>query len=166
MRLAALAALVRAAFLTATSYRLRFVQSILTSVVSVVPVFFVARALQPMMGPTIKNEGSDFFAFLVVGFVVMSFVVICVDTLPTQVGSDINNGFFEALLGAPVGTPSILVGMVSYPILFTDGARDRDARPRGDPRRVVLRHAPPRGGAHRGACSPSRTSGSPSSPRG
>ena len=89
MRLAALAALVRAAFLTATSYRLRFVQSILTSVVSVVPVFFVARALQPMMGPTIHNEGSDFFAFLVVGFVVMSFVVTCVDTLPTQVGSDI-----------------------------------------------------------------------------
>ncbi|MEP7384003.1 MAG: ABC transporter permease [Gemmatimonadota bacterium] len=119
MKLAALAALVRAAFLTATSYRLRFVQAILTSIVSVVPVFFVARALQPMMGPTIRNEGSDFFAFLVVGFVVMSFVVTCVDTLPSQVGSDINNGFFEALLGAPVGTASILAGMVAYPILFT-----------------------------------------------
>ncbi len=119
MRFAAIAALVRAGYLTATSYRLRFVQSILTSVVSVIPVFFVARALQPMMGPTIKNEGSDFFAFLVVGFVVMSFVVMCVDTLPSQVGSDINNGFFEALLGAPVGTASVLVGMVSYPILFT-----------------------------------------------
>ena len=119
MSFAAIAALVRAGFLTATSYRLRFVQAILTSIVSVIPVFFVARALQPMMGPTIKNEGSDFFAFLVVGFVVMSFVVMCVDTLPTQVGSDINNGFFEALLGAPVGTASVLVGMVSYPILFT-----------------------------------------------
>lgn len=119
MRFAALAALVRAGFLTAASYRLRFAQSILTSIVSVIPVFFVARALQPMMGPTIQNEGSDFFAFLIVGFVVMSFVVMCVDTLPSQVGSDINNGFFEALLGAPVGTASILVGMVSYPVLFT-----------------------------------------------
>lgn len=119
MNFAAIAALIRAGFRTATSYRLRFAQSILTSVVSVVPVFFVARALQPMMGPTIKNEGSDFFAFLIVGFVVMSFVVMCVDTLPSQVGSDINNGFFEALLGAPVGTPSILAGMVAYPVLFT-----------------------------------------------
>jgi len=116
---AAVLAILRASFLTATSYRLRFIQALLTSVITVIPVFFVARALQPMMGPTIESEGRDFFAFLVVGFVVMSLVVICVDSLPTQVAGDINNGFFEALLGAPVGTPSILVGLVAYPFLFT-----------------------------------------------
>lgn len=119
MRAAAIGALTRAAFLTAASYRLRFAQALVTTVITVVPVFFVARAMQPMMGPSIQGEGRDFFAFLVVGFVVMSFVVMCVDALPSQVAGDINNGFFEALLGAPVGTPSIVVGLASYPILFT-----------------------------------------------
>ena len=119
MSVSALAALWRASFLTATSYRLRFVQSLVGSLITVVPVFFVARAMQPMMGPTIQSEGRDFFAFLVVGFAVMSFVVMCVDALPSQVAGDINNGFFEALLGAPVGTATILVGLVTYPILFT-----------------------------------------------
>lgn len=119
MKPRAVIALMQAAFLTAKSYRLRFVQSLLTSLVTIIPVFFVSRALQPMMGPTITGEGRDFFAFLVVGFVVMSFVVICVDALPSQVGGDINNGFFEALLGAPVGTPTIVLGLVAYPVLFT-----------------------------------------------
>lgn len=119
MNLDAIAALLKASFLTAASYRVRFVQAIITSLVTVIPVFFVARALQPMMGPTIQAEGKDFFAFLVVGFVVMAFVVMCVDSLPSQVSGDINNGFFEALLGAPVGTPTVLVGMVAYPVLFT-----------------------------------------------
>lgn len=119
MNLRAIGALLRAAFLTSASYRLRFAQALVTSMITVIPVFFVARALQPMMGPTIVSEGRDFFAFLVVGFVVMSLVVICVDALPAQVSGDINNGFFEALLGAPVGTPTILVGLVAYPILFT-----------------------------------------------
>lgn len=119
MNVGAIVALLKASFLTASSYRVRFVQALVTSLITVIPVFFVARALQPMMGPTIQAEGKDFFAFLVVGFVVMSFVVMCVDSLPSQVSGDINNGFFEALLGAPVGTPSILVGMVAYPVLFT-----------------------------------------------
>jgi len=117
--LAAVGALARAAFLTAASYRLRFAQSLVSTVITIIPVFFVARALQPMMGPTIQGEGRDFFAFLVVGFVVMSFVVMCVDALPSQVAGDINNGFLEALLGAPVGTPSVLAGIACYPILFT-----------------------------------------------
>ena len=65
MSVSALAALWRASFLTATSYRLRFVQSLVGSLITVVPVFFVARAMQPMMGPTIQSEGRDFFAFLV-----------------------------------------------------------------------------------------------------
>ncbi len=119
MTLRAIGALTRATFLTAASYRLRFVQSLLTSFLTVIPVFFISRALQPMMGPTIQGEGRDFFAFLVVGFVVMSLVVICVDSLPSQVAGDINNGFFEALLGAPAGTPAILVGLIAYPVLFT-----------------------------------------------
>lgn len=119
MSLRAVGALLRAGFRTAVSYRMRFVQAIVGATLTVVPLFFVARAMQPMMSKTVANEGGDFFAFLVVGFVVLGLVSACVDVLPTQVGSDINNGFFEALLGAPAGTPSILAGLIAYPLLFT-----------------------------------------------
>lgn len=119
MSLRAIFALMRASFRTATSYRLRFLQSMGTSILTVVPVFFVARALQPMMEKSIQNEGREYFSFLIVGFVVVSIVAVCVDSLPSQVGADINNGFFEALLGTPAGAPSVLSGLVAYPVSFT-----------------------------------------------
>lgn len=114
----AVRALFRANLRTAMSYRVRFLQSIAFSFITVVPVFFVARALQGMMAETIQQEGGDYFAFLIVGFVVLSIITACVDVLPSAVGGDINNGFFEALLVAPAGAPSVLVGMVSYPLAF------------------------------------------------
>ncbi|MEO7962843.1 MAG: ABC transporter permease [Gemmatimonadaceae bacterium] len=119
MSFRAVFALMRAGWRTALSYRLRFLQAVVGASLAVVPLFFVARALQPTMAKTVANEGGDFFAFLVVGFVVLSMVGACVDLLPTQVGSDIGNGFFEALLGVPAGTPSVLLGLVSYPLAFT-----------------------------------------------
>lgn len=114
----AILAIIRANFRTATSYRLRFIQSLASTVLTVIPVFFVARALQPMMQGVIQYEGRNYFPFLIVGFVVISLVSVCVDSLPSQVGADINNGFFEALIGTPAGTPSILLGMIGYPISF------------------------------------------------
>ncbi len=108
-----------ASWRTALSYRLRFLQAFAGATLAVVPVFFVARAMQGMMAKTVANEGGDFFAFLVVGFVMLSMVGACVDLLPSQVGSDIGNGFFEAILGAPAGTPSVLFGLVSYSLAFT-----------------------------------------------
>lgn len=119
MNVRAVLALMNASWRTGISYRLRFMQSIVGASLAVIPVFFVARALQPTMAKTVANEGGDFFAFLVVGFVVLSLVGACVDLLPSQVGGDIGNGFFEALLGAPAGIPSVLLGLVSYSLVFT-----------------------------------------------
>jgi ABC-2 type transport system permease protein len=119
MSFRAVFALMHAGWRTALSYRLRFAQAIVGASLAVVPLFFVAGAMQSTMAKTVANEGGDFFAFLVVGFVVLSMVSACVDLLPQQVGGDIGNGFFEALLGVPAGTPSVLLGLVSYALAFT-----------------------------------------------
>lgn len=111
-------ALLRAGFRTAASYRLRFVFSLASVVVTVVPIFFVSRALQPMMQTSIQGEGREYFAFLLLGFVTLGWIQVSAEALPNQVSGDIGNGFFEALIGSPAGTPAVLVGLAAYPVVF------------------------------------------------
>ena len=54
-------ALVRAYWLTRTSYRLRMILALVGLLASVVPVYFVADALQPMMNESISDEGGQYF---------------------------------------------------------------------------------------------------------
>lgn len=113
------AALIRATWLTATSYRLNMVFSVLALLVTVVPLYFVADALQPLMGQAISNEGQHYFGFLVVGTVAFSLLSTAVTALPGAVGSGIRSGTLEALLATPAGLPSILGGLIGYNILWT-----------------------------------------------
>lgn len=115
----AVLALLVAGFRTATSYRVRFLMSIDSVLATVVPVYFVAGAMQSMMESRIQGEGGDYFAFLILGFIALAVADVAMDTLPSQVGGDIRNGFFEALTGAPVGIAPILTGLVAYPVLLT-----------------------------------------------
>jgi ABC-2 type transport system permease protein len=119
IKLRPILALAGASARTAMSYRLRFVLSLVSAMITVIPVYFVARALQPMMEKSIRAEGREYFAFLLLGFVVLSLVAVCVDTLPSMVSGDINNGFFEAILGTPAGTPSVLLGLTGYAFVFS-----------------------------------------------
>ena len=67
-------AIVRANWLTALSYRLETMFSFLGLFIAVVPLYFVSHALQPMMASTIKAEAPEYFGFLIVGWVALSFV--------------------------------------------------------------------------------------------
>ena len=78
----------------------------------VVPAYFVSHALQPMMASTIKSEAPEYFGFLMIGWVAMSFVVTAVGALPGSLGGEISTGSFEALLGTPTPLIAILFGMV------------------------------------------------------
>jgi ABC-2 type transport system permease protein len=107
-----------AGFRTATSYRARFVFSLASVLVTAIPLFFVAGALQPLMEGAIVNEGKDYFSFLLLGFVVLAIVQVAGEALPAQVGGDLSNGFLESVLGTPAGVPSVLLGLVVYPLTF------------------------------------------------
>lgn len=112
-------ALIRASWLTASSYRLALVMSIAALLTSVVPLYFVANALQPVMADTIAGQGSQYFGFVIVGIAVMGFLPVTVRTLPTAFSGGINTGTLEALVGTPTRLPALVVGMTGYEFLWT-----------------------------------------------
>ncbi|HJU72191.1 MAG TPA: ABC transporter permease, partial [Gemmatimonadaceae bacterium] len=117
MNTRAIAALVRASWRTALSYRLRSAVSLLSLLIMIVPLYFISRAVQPIMAPVIANEGVHYFAFLTVGLFASIVVSTCVRALPDTISSDLNSGFFEALVSTPAGSGSVAVGLSSYAIL-------------------------------------------------
>ena len=111
-------ALTRATWLTAVSYRMGMVFSILALVVTVIPVYFVSQALQPVVAESIRNEGGSYFAFLVLGLASMTFVLAAVGAFPARLSSAISSGTLEAVLATPTRTPEFIAGLIGYDLLW------------------------------------------------
>jgi ABC-2 type transport system permease protein len=115
----AIRALLRAGWITARSYKLSLGLSLASLVLTVVPLYFIAEALQPIAQRSISTETSQYFAFVLVGNVALSFVQASVGALPTSIGSGINSGYFESLLVTPASRGSLLAGLSSYSLVWT-----------------------------------------------
>jgi ABC-2 type transport system permease protein len=112
-------AFVRAGWLTATSYRVNALLSLLSAAVGIVPIYFIAAALEPVMAESIADEGAQYFGFLVVGLIVQAFLLLTMSSLPGAVGRNIGSGTLEALLATPIRLPALLFGLVSYEMVWT-----------------------------------------------
>ena len=108
------AALVRAQWLTFSSYRLGVVLSLLALAATIVPVYFVAGALQPVVADSIQNEGRHYFGFLILGIATMYLVTPALVALPKAVTNGINSGTLEALFCTPTSVPRILGGLIGF----------------------------------------------------
>lgn len=117
--MAEILALVRASWLSALTYRLSMLLSVLGLLVLVVPMYFVARALDPLMAEAIASEGGNYFAFLLVGLIAFNFLSTAVSSLPGAIRSGIHTGTLEALLSTRARLPYLLTGLVSYDFLWT-----------------------------------------------
>jgi hypothetical protein len=84
--LRAVGALVRAQWLTHSSYRLGVVLSFVALAATIVPVYFVADALQPVVGDSIRTEGEHYFGFLIIGLASLYLVGAALTSLPDAVG--------------------------------------------------------------------------------
>ncbi|MBA4157088.1 MAG: ABC transporter permease [Gemmatimonadetes bacterium] len=111
--------LARASWLVATSYRLNMVMSLGGLAAVIVPIYFIAGALQPVIGESIANQGGEYFAFLLTGMIVFSFLGSAVNSLPGAIRGGIATGTLEALLTTPTPLPVLLSGMVSYGFIWT-----------------------------------------------
>ncbi|HKP16224.1 MAG TPA: ABC transporter permease [Gemmatimonadaceae bacterium] len=111
-------ALIRANFLTAASYRLAWVMSIVGLGFQIVPTYYVGKTLDPYLGAAIKGEGSDYFGFLVMGTVVYLLLAAAVDSLPRALERGINTGTLELIFSTPSSVPSLLVGLTGYELLW------------------------------------------------
>src|SRR5687768_14438382 len=105
--------------LVAASYRTGMVLSLISLLTLVVPLYFVARAIQPVIGPSIGSEGGQYFAFVIVGMATYQFVMTAVGAVPSALGTALRTGTFDALLATPTRFPMLLMGMMAYPFAWT-----------------------------------------------
>lgn len=112
-------ALTRAGWQSARSYRLRMLGSIAGLLLSVIPLYFIANALQPVMAEKIAQEGGEYFAFLMLGTVTFMMLPTAMQSLPGSISGGIGSGVFEALLGTRARLPALLAGMMGFGLLWT-----------------------------------------------
>lgn len=111
-------ALIRSAWLTASSYRVGMLVSLLGLAVVLLPLYFIAGALQPTMQQTIAAEARQYFGFVVLGAVCFSLASACTTALPTAVDGAIGRGTFEAILGTPARLTAICSGLMGYAVIW------------------------------------------------
>ncbi len=114
-------AFVRQDFLAQTSYRVRTVFTVLALVVPVVPIYFIANAIQPVMAESIRNQGGEYFGFLLVGLAIQRLIWAGATSLPQTMNAGIRTGTLEALFITPLPLSTILAGMMSYRVLWAFG---------------------------------------------
>ncbi len=112
-------ALIRAAWLTAASYRVGMVFSLLGLLAVLLPLYFIANALQPTMQGAIGPEARQYFAFVVVGAAVFSLLSTCTTALPAALDGAIARGTFEVMLGTPARLSAICAGLMGYGLLWS-----------------------------------------------
>jgi ABC-2 type transport system permease protein len=103
-------AFLRVGVLSTASYRLNALLSYAGIILGVLPLYFVAGALQPVVQDAIRHEGGQYFGFLLMG--TSTFYLI-----PTAVSGAIANGTLEAVLVSPAPLGVVLTGMLSYETL-------------------------------------------------
>jgi ABC-2 type transport system permease protein len=86
--------------------------------VMVVPLYFVAGALQPVMADAIRTEGGQSFGFLLIGLATFSLVSAAVIALPSAVETGIRTGVLEALLATPTTASTLLAGLGAFDLAW------------------------------------------------
>jgi ABC-2 type transport system permease protein len=112
-------ALLRAEWLARSSYRLSMLLSLAGMLVSMIPIYFIAGAIQPIAAESIQTEGGVYFSFLLVGMIALWFVNVAVTALPSAISAGVGSGTLEALLGTPARLPALLGGLTLYPFVWT-----------------------------------------------
>ncbi len=109
-----LIAVARAYTLGMLTYRTRTLVSLVSVLVAVIPVYFVAGALQPLAAQAIASESSEYFTYLIVGSVASFVIAEAVTAIPSLVNSYITSGTLEQMLTTPIRWPSLMAGLSAY----------------------------------------------------
>jgi ABC-2 type transport system permease protein len=112
------AAFLRLDFMTAVSYRIQTLFSLVGLLGTAIPLYFITRALQPVMAGPIRGEGHDYFEFVLLGVVALQFVQAAVFALPSTLLAALRTGTLEALFVTPIRMTTLLAGMMLYPLLW------------------------------------------------
>ncbi len=112
-------ALILAHWRALRTYRMQTLISIAGLLLGIVPLYFVANAVQPIMAGSIAAEGGSAFGFLVVGLATFMLVSVAITALPQVMSDRIGSGVLEALLATPTSTAELFIGLNAFDLLFS-----------------------------------------------
>lgn len=116
--MSAVLALSRVGWQTMISYRFQTLLSIASLGLTVVPLYFIADAVQPVMAESIQAEGGSAFSFLLVGMATVSLIAAVVSAVPQGIASSVRTGTLEALLATPTAPLKIVAGLSGFPVAW------------------------------------------------
>jgi ABC-2 type transport system permease protein len=93
------------------SYRARFLTQIFSGFFSVVLFYYVSR----VAGGRVFRTPDQYFAFAVVGLVIMGVLISTVSSLPTTLRQELVAGTLERLLVSPFGAVGAIAAMTLFP---------------------------------------------------
>jgi ABC-2 type transport system permease protein len=109
----------RASWLSAVSYRVSTVFQLVGLIVGIIPMYFITRGLQNTMATSISTQGDNYFAFVLIGLITVTFVSQGLNSLPGAIGGAVSSGTLDTLLSAPVSPVTIFAGLTSYGSVWT-----------------------------------------------
>lgn len=111
-------AYLRASWLSASSYKFSLLTSLAGTLAGIIPLYFVSGALQPLMQGAIRDEGGQYFAFLLVGISAFYLIGPALDAIPSALSNAISTGTLESIFTTPAPLPMVIAGMTSYSFTF------------------------------------------------
>src|SRR5947208_2272850 len=112
-------AVIRQDALTRASYRFQLLASVASLFAMFIPIYFVSTALNPVMEKAIRGQGTNYFAFVLIGIIVMRFCYATVQALPSAFSSALKNGTLEAMFATPTSLVTIVAGMAGFLLIWT-----------------------------------------------
>jgi ABC-2 type transport system permease protein len=110
----AAAAVTKRDILVFRSYRLRFLSQIVSGFPAVALTYYISRLV------SVKSFGSpdDYFAYAVIGFVILQVLYSTVGNLPARVRQELVAGTFEKFVVSPFGAAAAVVSMTVFPFVL------------------------------------------------
>ena len=108
------AAFLRRDFLESASYRLAFALRFFGFAVGLLTIYFTARFVNLSRNPLLTPYGGDYFAFGLVGLILMDFQYVAVGAFAGRIRNAQTQGTLEAILATPAPLPAVLVAAPLY----------------------------------------------------
>lgn len=103
----------------AVSYRLQFVFQFLQIFFGVAMIYFIGKMIgDANSSPLLKQYGSDYFSFALVGLAITSYLKTGLITITNDIRQIMNQGTLEAMCATPVGYLWLLLCTALWPFVF------------------------------------------------
>ncbi len=106
-------------FQAVSSYKLNFISSLFSILLSVTLYFFMSRLFGSSMIPHLSQYGGDYFSFVIIGIAFYDYLGLAMRSLASTVSSAQSMGTMEVLLVTPTKISTIILSSSIYRFIWT-----------------------------------------------